>query len=222
MGRAAASVVGLAAQTITFTDINDQVLMALQKNLAADPLISEALVRHHLWGSDIRILDHLASSIQEGDEATTPEERRRRRLVEARSFAPLQHWSSAKRDERIELLQSDLQFDLILASDCLYFSDQEDGLGATLLLRMRKPGGRALIAFQQRGNNAESIVRLANALRLGGMEVSQENGPWDHDGMMEHLVGGDDHERGQGKVYSMRQDEGAAIELLTCSWWNKR
>jgi hypothetical protein len=206
-GRAA----GLSASSVTFTDVNDSVLLTLRQELLASPLTSESHVRHHLWASDQRILEHLASPVQEGDEAPE-EERRVRRLAEADAFKPLRHWSDSKRDDRISCLVSDTTYDVILASDCLYFSDQEEGLASTLLLRMRKPGGSALIAFQPRGNNSSCCVRLASELRRGGMAVDVESGPWDHYRMGQvHMA--EDHQ-----LHTMCQDSASEIELLTCHW----
>lgn len=47
-----------------------------------------------------------------------------RLVLQAAAFAELPHWSSATRDAAIPVLSPCEQFDLIIASDCLYFPDQ--------------------------------------------------------------------------------------------------
>ena len=49
-------------------------------------------------------------------------------VLQAASFAELPHWSSATRDTAIPALSPCEQFDLIIASDCLYFPDQASRL----------------------------------------------------------------------------------------------
>eukprot|EP00392_Amoebophrya_sp_AT5.2_P001895 g1900.t1 len=59
---------------------------------------------------------------------------------------------------------ADKQCDVMLISDCLYFSSQEDPLVAVLRRRLRRPHGQALILIQERSSGGVQMERFVEKL----------------------------------------------------------
>ena len=153
-GRALAGLVAaeMGAQRVVLTDCDDRALGLLLSNTKENS-VSE--VRHFLWESD-----------------------EQREEIGSGHSAP-RHWSDAHRNEQqIAILDEEETFDVILASDCLYFSSQELPLASVLRCRMRKPHGTALVCHQRRGDGSFLLTRLQESLEASEMHVEMQEGPW--------------------------------------------
>lgn len=69
-----------------------------------------------------------------------------------------------------------MDFDVIIASDCLYFSSQEAPLAAVLRKRLVRPGqgtpgGTAMVVVQTRSNGGLQVVRFKELLSQSGFQV---------------------------------------------------
>ena len=112
-------------------------------------LVGNVNLRRHLWEEDLEIL-----------EAT--------RL--GRAPGRVRHWSNVGvfENERTgfaaAMAPTDV-FDIVIGSDLLYFSSQEESLLAALRLRMKSPGGICYIVQTLRTNNAEIFARFVSAAR---------------------------------------------------------
>ncbi len=82
-----------------------------------------------------------------------------------------------------------MQYDLILASDCLYFSNQEAPLAAVLRRRLRVDG-KALLVVQCRCGQGFLLARFFEQLRLRGMTATANEGPWQWDALLAAHVRG--------------------------------
>eukprot|EP00798_Chlamydomonas_sp_ICE-L_P031152 gene31152-6294_t len=212
----------LGASCVVLTDCKDDALAVLLEQVK-HPLLTDRgckyEVQHLLWQQDKLAYDHacVAGSLVKSQ----PPEDYHTRLLEAAAFPELQHWCNASRDPTIPALTPTRQFDLIIAADCLYFADQESGLVASFLLRLRRPHGVGMVVFQPRNRNAACMVRLVAALRTAGMAVQHEKGPWCHEEMaQEHMcgvlgVGGASQE--DMTVWSTNNEDGS-MEMLTLTW----
>lgn len=101
----------------------------------------------------------------------------------------VRHWSDAYRDEkRFAPLPPEGRYDLVIASDCVYFSCQEAPLVAMLKQRVRRWGGRALLVFQIRGAGEVQLERFDGLLRAAGFEAVHYAGPWDWATMLRDSV----------------------------------
>jgi SAM-dependent methyltransferase len=88
------------------------------------------------------------------------------------------HWSAPSRQEHFKCLDPADTFDLVIACDCLYWHSQIEPLAAVLRRRIRKPCGRAVVSFQNRGTNKFFLGELAARLRESGMCVEEETADW--------------------------------------------
>eukprot|EP00391_Amoebophrya_sp_Ameob2_P010909 CAMPEP_0178987960 /NCGR_PEP_ID=MMETSP0795-20121207/3556_1 /TAXON_ID=88552 /ORGANISM="Amoebophrya sp., Strain Ameob2" /LENGTH=585 /DNA_ID=CAMNT_0020679203 /DNA_START=457 /DNA_END=2214 /DNA_ORIENTATION=+ len=144
-------------------------------------------VCHHLWeedeaalktvGGEIRHSPQVVSSTScsstsvDGEAAGTKYNRSSKaaQTMQARRATPtrsVRHWSNAYRTtaDEIPALPADKQCDVMLISDCLYFSSQEDPLVAVLRRRLRRPHGQALILIQERSSGGVQMERFVEKL----------------------------------------------------------
>jgi predicted nicotinamide N-methyase len=153
-GRGLAGIVAgqCGADRVVFTDCDDRALIDLQAmNLNKSLKESKYFERHHLW---------------EQDEAYERE----------RENAPrVKHCSDAHRDERILMMENEAQFDLVIAADCLYWTQQEESLASVLRQRVRKPDGRAVICMQPRHENSFMFARFRENLCKSGFEIFHQD-----------------------------------------------
>jgi predicted nicotinamide N-methyase len=104
-------------------------------------------LRRHLWEEDFEILEA-------------------RRLGEIPGR--VRHWSNVGVFENegagfaATMAPTDV-FDVVIGSDLLYFSSQEESLLAALRLRLKSPGGVCYIVQTLRANNAEVFARFVAA-----------------------------------------------------------
>ena len=185
------------ARSVTLTDCDDRALEPLQQATAGNPMIR---VRHFLWQEDQR---------EEEQEAE-----RTRNIFRVQE--PLRHWRDAyRREDLYAELNAEEAFDLVVASDCLYFTCQEAPLVSVLRRRVRRPHGVGIIVVQTRGNNGFHGVRFMKALEESGFDVHVSVGPWEWDGLMKrhvHSVPGQegltlsktDHEVGEPMYMTVR------------------
>lgn len=163
-GRALAGLAAakLGAKRVVMTDCDDRALRLLLPAAAGAENID---ICHFLWETD-----------------------EKRELEGLEACAP-RHWSDAYRCNQIPDLDVQQKYDLILASDCLYFSSQELPLAAVLRTRMQRPHGRAIICHQRRGDGAFLLSRLQASLADSGMHVQLAEGPWQWPELLDkHLV----------------------------------
>lgn len=155
--------VGLVAalhgpRSVTFTDCADKALVTLRGRV--EELQKEGSPSLGPDGPSIRIFHHLWE--QDEDEA---------------SREP-RHWSNVERlpehPDCQTLPDSEDEFDLIIASDCLYFPSQELPLAAVLRRRLAKEG-LALIVVQTRANGGLQLVRFRQTLEESGFCAESED-----------------------------------------------
>ncbi len=143
---------GLLAKAVGGVDL--ACLLTDCDDRALQPLCSLANVAHFLWENDVPA----------------------NRSVEVR------HWSDAYRTpESAPRLGEDLQFDVLVASDCLYFACQEEPLAEVFLRRLDRVSvtAVALAVVQKRGSDGGfQLIRFRELLTEGGMSVEESEGPW--------------------------------------------
>ena len=102
-------------------------------------------LNHLLWEQD---LNHTAVAASQADTSVPQSERLQHEKV--------RHWSDAYRlPQQFAALEPNKQYDLVIASDCLYFLCQEESLAASIYARVRKPNGKALVVFQPRSTTGQ-------------------------------------------------------------------
>eukprot|EP00932_Pfiesteria_piscicida_P021930 SRR837773.8701.p1 GENE.SRR837773.8701~~SRR837773.8701.p1 ORF type:complete len:389 (+),score=29.20 SRR837773.8701:41-1207(+) len=158
----------LGAKRVTFTDCDDRALTALGAHLLTAPVhhlgrlaVSEERamadespwwrVCHQLWEDELIGID------SENENLDYPP-------VHAGS----NHWSCAHRDAGSPFAASlgcDEKFDVVIASDCLYFASQERPLVDLLRRRLRRqPHAFALVVAVQRANGGFHVERFKEML----------------------------------------------------------
>ena len=109
-------------------------------------------VRHLVWQRDEQRL--------RGDEAAADDE-----------ACTLPHWSAAY-PGATPALRSRATYDLLVVSDCLYFTVQEAPLAASVAYRLRRPHGvGVLVCAARNGWGLPSLHRFADLLRGHGLTV---------------------------------------------------
>jgi 2-polyprenyl-3-methyl-5-hydroxy-6-metoxy-1,4-benzoquinol methylase len=145
-GRGLAGIVAgnCGARRVVHSDCDDRCLADIAQ-MALDS--EQYCIRHHLW---------------EQDQA---------REEEGHSNTKIRHCSDSHRNENMLEMESDVQFDLVIAADCLYFSSQEEPLASVLRQRVRKPDGYAVICMQPRHENSFMFARFIQHLRDSGFAI---------------------------------------------------
>ncbi len=102
----------------------------------------------------------------------------------------VRHWSDAY-DGGSPALEPASIFDVVLASDCLYFTVQEAPLAASVLRRTRRPGGVAVLVVATRNSwGLPSLHRFVGLLQTAGMLVTDYCHPWPWEDLAQaHAVG---------------------------------
>jgi len=198
-GRGLPGVVAVAfgARHVVLTDCDDRALVGLE-HVLLQPKDSAGTHRlnHLLWEQDAN--DEVADPL-------LPYER-------------VRHWSDRHSTSRFASLPFGEQFDLVIASDCLYFESQEVPLAAALRCRVRKPDGVALVVVQTRANGGFQVVRLTAELQDSGFDVVHEQGPWDWETMLDrHVYSVPGQERAE---VARTANEVGDLHVLTVVWRN--
>jgi len=127
---------------------------------ASTAVCGDLRFHHHLWEEDLRVVE----AVENNRSSSKP-------------FVPLPHWSDAHRNLEhpgCQVLDASQTFDVIIASDCLYFASQELPLVAVLKLRLRKSTKAfGLILIQTRSNGGYQRIRLVESLQAAGFHVEQ-------------------------------------------------
>jgi predicted nicotinamide N-methyase len=105
--------------------------------------------RHHLWQQD--------QVWNESDSLSGNEEDDSKQLSRLEASERVKHWSLGHRIESIPEMEYNRQFDVIIASECLYFADQEAPLTHVIQRRLKRPHGTAIVVFQPRGGNSFQV-----------------------------------------------------------------
>jgi predicted nicotinamide N-methyase len=187
----------LGALRVVLTDCDDRALTHL------------SLSTHHR-SVDLR---HLLFEQDEADERADKIDR------EQGVYPTVRHWSDGYRREGdfAELSRAD-DFDIVIASDCLYFAEQETPLVAVLSRRLSaSKGAFALLVVQTRTNGGFQVTRFKDALEGSGLTcTSHDSGPWPWQEMMQESVWAT---AGQEKVEmaQIKGDKAKQVHLLIVS-----
>jgi len=139
------------------TDVKSQSVKT--KETKFDSRDGRVRVRMHLWEEDEEIVN--AS-------------------LEKRSKGTVRHWSNASRTEDDSFaapkMADDETFDVIILSDCLYYSSQEVPLAKMLALRLKKEPSAIIVLFQTRRTTSKLVEeRFKICCEMHGLEVSVED-----------------------------------------------
>lgn len=92
-------------------------------------------LEHLLWEQDMN--DAATNAANAGDNSAAGT---------ATVYEKMRHWSDAHRlPDVFPQLETGKQFDLVIASDCLYFMSQEEPLAASISHRLKQPHGKARV-----------------------------------------------------------------------------
>jgi predicted nicotinamide N-methyase len=173
----------LGANSVVLTDCDDRALQRLRVEFRDEDVGQERScgLNHLLWEREQLDADLAALASARGADAAET------------AHASIRHWADAYRlAEEFPYINPSSQFDLIIASDCLYFHVQEEPLAATLHRRLRKPDGVAMIIVETRGNGAFQLERFLLLLRGKGFAtVMCDSGPWDFDELVRQHIQND-------------------------------
>lgn len=173
----------LGANSVVLTDCDDRALSRLRSEFRDKDVGEErsCSLCHLLWEREQVEADWAALAQIQGAGAI------------GASPALIRHWADAYRlADEFPYIDPSSQFDLIIASDCLYFHVQEEPLAATLHRRLRKPDGVAMIIVETRGNGAFQLERFLHLLRSKGFgTVICDSGPWDFDELVRQHIQND-------------------------------
>ncbi len=115
-------------------------------------------LRTHLWEEDEEIVNA---------------------LVEKRRKESVRHWSKTSGEDDVSLapkMADDETFDVIILSDCLYYSSQELPLAKSLALRLKKDPTSTIVLFQTRRTTNKLVEeRFRICCEAQGLEVAVED-----------------------------------------------
>ena len=115
-------------------------------------------LRTHLWEEDEEIVNA---------------------LVEKRRKESVRHWSKTSGEDDVSLapkMADDETFDVIILSDCLYYSSQELPLAKSLALRLKKDLTSTIVLFQTRRTTNKLVEeRFRICCEAQGLEVAVED-----------------------------------------------
>jgi len=115
-------------------------------------------LRTHLWEEDEEIVNA---------------------LVEKRRKESVRHWSKTSGEDDMSLapkMADDETFDVIILSDCLYYSSQELPLAKSLALRLKKDPSSTIVLFQTRRTTNKLVEeRFRICCEAQGVEVAVED-----------------------------------------------
>ena len=115
-------------------------------------------LRTHLWEEDEEIVNA---------------------LVEKRRKESVRHWSKTSGEDDVSLapkMADDETFDVIILSDCLYYSSQELPLAKSLALRLKKDPASTIVLFQTRRTTNKLVEeRFRICCEAQGLEVAVED-----------------------------------------------
>jgi len=139
------------------TDVKSQSVKT--KETKFDSRDGRVRARMHLWEEDEEIVNA---------------------LLEKRSKGTVRHWSNASRTENDSLtapkMADNEAFDVIILSDCLYYSSQEVPLAKMLALRLKKEPSAIIVLFQTRRTTSKLVEeRFKICCEMHGLEVSVED-----------------------------------------------
>ena len=114
-------------------------------------------LRKHLWEEDEEIVNA---------------------LVEKRRKESVRHWSKMSGEDDVSLapkMADDETFDVIILSDCLYYSSQELPLAKSLALRLKDPTSTIVLFQTRRTTNKLVEERFRICCEAQGLEVAVED-----------------------------------------------
>jgi len=127
----------------------DRLRAAAAETACDDVVAGRVRLRRHLWEEDAEILDARRSGETKRE---------------------VRHWSKTAANGGdafgdVVAVDDDETFDVVIASDVLYFSNQEDSLLAAIELRTKRPDGVCVIAQTMRENNGVVFERFVAAAK---------------------------------------------------------
>lgn len=204
----------LGAKSVCITDCDDRALLGLVQSGAFSTAMAAGghhTLNHLLWEQD---LNHTAVAASQADTSVPQSERLQHEKV--------RHWADAYRlPQQFAALEPNKQYDLVIASDCLYFLCQEESLAASIYARVRKPNGKALVVFQPRsttGQGTFQIDRFTAMLTAYGMQTDTEGGPWDWASMRDEVIRGNAAEGQEDVRMSRTANEHDGPFVITAYW----